>query len=72
MRCRSAKLVHMSGSVDYERESGKCAYDAYSKVTGKAYEQTPSWDELPPELQAAWIAAAKAVRERETRRKTQF
>lgn len=62
----------MSGSVDYDRESGKCAYDVYSKAAARAGEKALSWDKLSPEIQVAWIAAAKAVSEREHRRKTQF
>jgi hypothetical protein len=62
----------MSGSVDYDRESGKCAYDTYSRSAATTGQQAPPWEELPPAIQAAWIAAAKAVRERESRRETQF
>jgi hypothetical protein len=60
----------MSGTVDYDRESGKCAYDAYSSVAAKKGEKVLPWDKLSRELQVAWIAAAKAVRERESRRET--
>jgi hypothetical protein len=63
----------MSGTVDYDTESGKCAYDVYSKAVAKEGEaKAPPWDKLSPQLQIAWIAAARAVAERENRRKTQF
>ena len=41
------------------------AYAAYSASTGNKNfrgEEMPAWEELPPAIQAAWNAAADAVR----------
>ena len=62
----------MSGTVDYDRESGKCAFEAYVDVAKNTGERLPEWDELAPEIQKAWIEAARAVRSREKERETQF
>jgi hypothetical protein len=64
----------MSGHVDYDRELGKCAYEAYqhaSEDLGNG-ERLPEWDDLKPKVQKAWIAAADAARKHEADRVTQF
>lgn len=43
---------------------GKMAYEAYGESTGwKNFEgkPMPKWVNLPPNIQAAWIAAVRAV-----------
>ena len=65
----------MSGQVDYDRESVKCGYDAYRRAceTHPALNQRlPEWDDLAPEMQAAWIVVSQAIRQKETERTTQY
>jgi hypothetical protein len=62
----------MSGTVDYDRESGRCAFEAYHEAAAKAGEPVLKWDELTPEIQAAWVDVVRAVRNREKERETQF
>jgi uncharacterized protein YecT (DUF1311 family) len=63
----------MSGHVDYDRELGKCAYDAYREASEDLDgERLPTWDDLLPKVQKAWIAAADAARKHEADRTTQF
>lgn len=65
----------MSSYVDYDLESGKCAYEAYHEADDHEWltsEHLPKWDELPKKVQDAWIAAAQAVLKRESDRAAQF
>jgi hypothetical protein len=46
------------------QDYAKQAYQAYGKVTDfKNYQglPMPKWEELPPKIQEAWIAAAKEL-----------
>ena len=65
----------MSGHVDYDREAGRCAYEAYRQALqfrSPSGEIQPEWDDLPTEIEEIWIAVARAVREHEKDRVTQF
>ena len=70
-----ARVERMSGQVDYDRESGKCAYEAYQRATqaesanGNA---VPDWEHLPSSVQETWITVASAVRQHDHERITQF
>lgn len=47
-----------------EGRKGKLGYEAYAKSTGgKTFDgrDMPSWNELGPKIQGAWVAAGEAV-----------
>jgi len=51
----------MSGYVDYDHESGKCAYEAYRRTNeygSHTDRRLPEWDNLPANIKEGWIAAA--------------
>ena len=62
----------MSGYVDYDLESGKCAYEAYRQTSAERSPKEPEWKDLPIRLKEAWQAAAEAAIKREAERATQF
>ena len=69
------KLIGMSGYVDYDRATAKCAYEAFRRASEEHkpdVDARDDWDQLAPEQQNAWIAAVIAVRERESERATKF
>ncbi len=50
--------------LDEQAELGQLAFNAYSDTTGWLNHQgkaIPPWEELGPQVQAAWIAAANAI-----------
>jgi hypothetical protein len=51
--------------IDLRESYGRRAYKAYSWSAGGVSlvsgDPLPPWDELPPEIQRAWVAAASAV-----------
>ena len=65
----------MSGQVDYDRESGRCAYEAYHRALrsqSRPEDVQPDWEGLPKDIQEHWIAVARAVRQHQQERVTQF
>jgi hypothetical protein len=61
--------------VDYELESGRCAYEAYRhalQARSGAQDQLPEWDDLPTGDRENWIAVATALREHERERASQL
>lgn len=68
-------VERMSGQVDYDRESGRCAYETYQQALQAgtpSAEELPGWEDLPSSVQDTWIAVASAVRRHDHERVTQF
>lgn len=58
----SATVGRMSGQVDYDRESGKCAYEAYRNALenqSAPHEVLPNWDDLAKRSRKrGWLSPA--------------